>query len=182
METSTLNVQADANDKKNFEQFCDNVGMNVSTAINMFMKAVLREQKSPFEVRSNFFDDLVYEKLQEAELEMSNTSKRYSKEKILESMNKMIRVKIFFVSNTLLGCQHPSFLVIKFNEKSQKQKKTHQTGKSSLGNYFFSSFASSFFSSFAKTSLMTAMVLTLTSSAAFSKTGVPFATAKFTKS
>ena len=90
METSTLNVQADANDKKNFEQFCDNVGMNVSTAINMFMKAVLREQKSPFEVRSNFFDDLVYEKLQEAELEMSNTSKRYSKEKILESMNKMI--------------------------------------------------------------------------------------------
>lgn len=39
METSTLNVQADANDKKNFEQFCDNVGMNVSTAINMFMKA-----------------------------------------------------------------------------------------------------------------------------------------------
>ena len=90
MEPSTLNVQADANDKKNFEQFCDNVGMNVSTAINMFMKAVLREQKLPFEVHSNSFDDLVYEKLQEAELEMSNTSKRYSKEKILESMNKMI--------------------------------------------------------------------------------------------
>lgn len=81
METLNLNVRVDANDKKSFEQFCASVGMNVSTAVNMFIKAVLREQKLPFEVRSNSFDDLVYEKLQEAELEMSNTSKRYSKEK-----------------------------------------------------------------------------------------------------
>lgn len=64
--------------------------MNVSTAINMFIKAVLREQKLPFEVRSKTFDDTVYEKLQQAESEMSNASKRYSKEEILESMNKMI--------------------------------------------------------------------------------------------
>ena len=50
--------------------------MNVSTALNMFIKAVLREQKLPFEVKTNTFDDLVYEKLKEAELEMINTSKR----------------------------------------------------------------------------------------------------------
>ena len=90
METSTLNVQADANDKKNFEQFCDNVGMNVSTAINMFMKAVLREQKLPFEVKVNTFDEKIYEKLKEAEIEMTNTSKRYSKEEILDSINNII--------------------------------------------------------------------------------------------
>ena len=46
METLNLSVRVDANDKKNFEQFCDNVGMNVSTAINMFIKAVLREHKN----------------------------------------------------------------------------------------------------------------------------------------
>lgn len=90
METLNLSVRVDANDKKSFEQFCDNVGMNVSTAVNMFIKAVLREQKLPFEVRSKTFDDIVSEKLQEAELEMNNTSKRYSKEEILESMNKII--------------------------------------------------------------------------------------------
>ncbi len=28
METLNLNVRVDANDKKNFEKFCDNVGMN----------------------------------------------------------------------------------------------------------------------------------------------------------
>ena len=90
METN-LNVRVDASDKKNFEKFCDNVGMNVSTAINMFIKAVLREQKLPFEVRSKTFDDTVYDKLQEAESEMNNTSKRYSKEEIIDSINKIIR-------------------------------------------------------------------------------------------
>ena len=48
METANLNVRVDANDKKGFEQFCTSVGMNVSTAINMFIKAVLREQKTTF--------------------------------------------------------------------------------------------------------------------------------------
>lgn len=43
METLNLNVRVDANDKKRFEQFCASVGMNVSTAVNMFIKAVLRE-------------------------------------------------------------------------------------------------------------------------------------------
>ena len=90
METLNLSVRVDANDKKNFEQFCDEVGMNVSTAINMFIKVVLREQKLPFEIRSKTFDNIIDEKLQEAELEMKHTSKRYSKEDILESMNRII--------------------------------------------------------------------------------------------
>ena len=90
MESLNLNVRVDANDKKGFEQFCNNVGMNVSTAINMFIKAVLREQKLPFEVRTDTFDKMVYDKLKEAEQEMSNTTKRYSKEEVLESMNNII--------------------------------------------------------------------------------------------
>lgn len=90
METLNLNVRVDANDKKCFEQFCASVGMNVSTAVNMFIKAVLREQKLPFEVKANTFDEKIYEKLKEAELEMTNTSKRYSKEEIIDSMNNII--------------------------------------------------------------------------------------------
>ena len=80
METLTLNVRVDANDKKGFEKFCNNVGMNVSTAINMFIKAVLRDQKLPFEVKTNTL----------AETEMSNSSKRYSKEEILESIDNIL--------------------------------------------------------------------------------------------
>ena len=91
MESLTLNVRVDANDKKSFEQFCNNVGMNVSTAVNMFIKAVLREQKLPFEVKTNNFDDLVYNKLKEAEKEMDTTNKRYTKEEIISSMNNIIK-------------------------------------------------------------------------------------------
>jgi len=58
MESLTLNVRVDANDKKSFEQFCNSVGMNVSTAVNMFIKAVLREQKLPFEVLKSMDDIL----------------------------------------------------------------------------------------------------------------------------
>ena len=87
METLTLNVRVDANDKKRFEQFCDNVGMNISTAVNMFIKAVLRENKLPFEVKTSSFDEMVYEKLKEAELQINDSSKRYSKEDIIKSID-----------------------------------------------------------------------------------------------
>ena len=90
MASLNLNVRVDANDKKSFEQFCNSLGMNVSTAVNLFIKTVLREQKLPFEIRSNAFNEIVYEKLKEAELEMNKTSKRYSKKEILESMNHII--------------------------------------------------------------------------------------------
>ena len=90
MESLTLNVRVDANDKKGFEKFCNSVGMNVSTAVNMFIKTVLREQRLPFEIKTNTIDDTLYQKLKEAELEMNTTTKRYSKDEIISSMNDII--------------------------------------------------------------------------------------------
>lgn len=89
MESLNISVCVDANDKKNFEQFCENVGMNVSTAIKMFIKAVLREQKLSLEIRSKSFPNTIYEKLQEAELEIDKNLKRYSKEDVIDSINKI---------------------------------------------------------------------------------------------
>ena len=89
METLTLNVRVDANDKKSFEQFCNSVGMNVSTAVNMFIKAVLRDQKLPFEVKTNY-NDYIDNKLKEAEEQMETNNERYSKEELLEKMNNII--------------------------------------------------------------------------------------------
>ena len=90
MESLTLNVRVDAKDKKSFEKFCSDVGMNVSTAVNMFIKAVLREQKIPFEVRANSFDENICQKLKEAEQEINSTSKRYSSSEVLKGMNNII--------------------------------------------------------------------------------------------
>ena len=50
MAQAMLSVRLDKNEKLGFEKFCETAGMNVSVAINMFVKTVLREQKLPFEV------------------------------------------------------------------------------------------------------------------------------------
>lgn len=90
MESMTINVRVNADDKKIFEQFCENVGMNVSTAVNMFIKSVIREQKLPFEVKSDISNEITYQKLKEAEKELKNTKKRYSISEVEESMNNII--------------------------------------------------------------------------------------------
>lgn len=52
MSYSMLNVRVDTEDKKRFNAFCSDMGMNASVAVNMFVKAVLRENRLPFEIRS----------------------------------------------------------------------------------------------------------------------------------
>jgi DNA-damage-inducible protein J len=90
MNQSMLSIRVDINDKKSFEAFCNNTGMNVSTAINMFIKTVVREQRIPFEIKSDDYDKEIYQKLLEAEKEMANSNKRYSSEEALENMKKII--------------------------------------------------------------------------------------------
>lgn len=55
MAQANLSVRIDEKDKKSFEIFCNETGMNVSVAINMFIKAVLREHKLPFEIKTDQF-------------------------------------------------------------------------------------------------------------------------------
>ena len=50
MPQTTITARVDARDKANFDAFCSNVGLNTSTAINLFVKAVLRENRIPFEI------------------------------------------------------------------------------------------------------------------------------------
>ena len=50
MAQATLTARVDANDKIEFDAFCSNVGLNTSTAINIFVKAVLREKRIPFDI------------------------------------------------------------------------------------------------------------------------------------
>lgn len=55
MAQTNLSVRVDEQDKKSFEMFCNETGMNVSVAINMFIKSVLREHKLPFEIKADPF-------------------------------------------------------------------------------------------------------------------------------
>jgi len=50
MAQTTINIRMDEELKKQFDAFCSAVGMNMSTAINVFAKTTVRQQKIPFEI------------------------------------------------------------------------------------------------------------------------------------
>lgn len=51
MALSTLTARVDEKDKLSFDAFCSSVGLTSSAAINIYVKAVLRERRIPFEIR-----------------------------------------------------------------------------------------------------------------------------------
>jgi DNA-damage-inducible protein J len=74
MALATLNVRIDEDIKKRFDQFCADVGMTATTAVNLFARAVLREGRIPFEIAEDTTPSFVikdmndtYRKLEDAE-------------------------------------------------------------------------------------------------------------------
>ena len=55
MAQTTINVRMDEDLKKQFEVFCEETGLNISTAINMFVKTVVRENQIPFKITGDPF-------------------------------------------------------------------------------------------------------------------------------
>ena len=47
--TTTINVRVDETVKRNVEVLFDSMGMNISTAVNMFLKQCLMEEALPFQ-------------------------------------------------------------------------------------------------------------------------------------
>lgn len=52
MSQATFSVRMDETLKRQFDSLCADFGMNASTAINVFARAVVRERKIPFEIAS----------------------------------------------------------------------------------------------------------------------------------
>ena len=51
MSQVAFSVRMDKNLKNEFSTFCENVGMNMSTAFVIFAKAAVRERRFPFEIK-----------------------------------------------------------------------------------------------------------------------------------
>lgn len=48
--TININIRMDADLKKQFESFCADMGMTMTTAFNIFAKKAVREYRIPFEI------------------------------------------------------------------------------------------------------------------------------------
>ena len=53
MSQGSLTIKLDNETKKEFNEFCEEIGINMTTAINMFIKKVVREQRIPFDLSLN---------------------------------------------------------------------------------------------------------------------------------
>jgi len=53
MAMTSINVRVDEQVKERFGGLCEEIGMSVSTAFNVFMKAALRENRIPFELEAS---------------------------------------------------------------------------------------------------------------------------------
>ena len=50
MPQTTLSIRIDDDLKKQFDAVCSEFGMNISTAITVFAKTIVRERRIPFEI------------------------------------------------------------------------------------------------------------------------------------
>lgn len=50
MAQTTLSVRMDEDVKRQFDEFCGEVGMNASVAVNLFARRVVRDWRIPFDI------------------------------------------------------------------------------------------------------------------------------------
>lgn len=50
MATTTVSIRMDSELKRRFEQFCEDVGMSMTTAFTIYAKKVVNENRIPFDI------------------------------------------------------------------------------------------------------------------------------------
>jgi DNA-damage-inducible protein J len=82
MGTVNVTVRVDEETKRNFDTFCDNVGINITTAFNMFIKATLRTRQLPFSVTD-------IESQDQARRELREVFKASQEQSVMNGTDKM---------------------------------------------------------------------------------------------
>ena len=74
MAQTNINIRMDEELKKQFDKFCSDIGMTMTTAICVFAKKAVREQRIPFEITAEdpFYSDKNIERLTKAIADLNN--------------------------------------------------------------------------------------------------------------
>lgn len=78
MSKSNLTISMDKNDKEKFLNLVDELGLNVSTAINMFVKQSIRENALPLNLKLNNTEKISEDIMNEYDEAFRKLSKWYT--------------------------------------------------------------------------------------------------------
>lgn len=72
MATTNLNIRTDKAVKDKAEEIFNELGLNMTTAINMFLRTTIRERRIPFELRLDVPNDTTAEAIKEGKKLMAD--------------------------------------------------------------------------------------------------------------
>lgn len=82
-----ISIRVDDEVKQNAEQVCEEIGMSISTAINIYLKRLSREGRIPFEVKADRPNKETIEAMEDV-LHGRNLGKTFtSVEELMEDLN-----------------------------------------------------------------------------------------------
>lgn len=82
MAQTNVNIRMDENLKKQFDVFCSEIGMNMTTAFCVFAKTAVRQNRIPFEISAE--SDPFYSEVNQARLRKSIADLNAGKGKVHE--------------------------------------------------------------------------------------------------
>ena len=86
MAHSNISIRIDDSVKKQFDVLCEEFGLTMSTAINMFVKAVVREKRIPFELSVNIPNVATRKAIEDAENNIGLSAEYHSVDDVMKAM------------------------------------------------------------------------------------------------
>ncbi|NBI08735.1 type II toxin-antitoxin system RelB/DinJ family antitoxin [Colidextribacter sp. OB.20] len=90
MAQTNVNIRMDAELKRQFEEFCADVGMSMTTAFTVFAKKTVRENRIPFSVDREIPNEETREAIEETQRMMADPSYGRSYTDVDEMMRELL--------------------------------------------------------------------------------------------
>ena len=87
MAQTLVNFRIDEETKKEMEKVCDELGMTVTTALNIFIKKMTREKRIPFDVSLETPNDITLKAIAQADAEEDVYGPFSSVSELMEELN-----------------------------------------------------------------------------------------------
>lgn len=87
MATSNINIRMDSELKRQFEAFCSDMGMSMTTAFNIFAKKTVREYRIPFEIGADIPNVETRKAIEDARKGIGLSKAFSSVDELMEALN-----------------------------------------------------------------------------------------------